>query len=255
VSKPFVHLCLNRPLVVLDCETTGTSARIDRIVEVAAVKFLPDGQRDRYCCRVNPCVSIPPAAVAIHGIRDEDVAQCAPFEAIAVSLARYLRDADLAGFNLKKFDHGFLLAEFERAGIGFSLANRAILDVMELYHRREPRDLSAAVRFYLGRELADSHRALADAYATAAVLDAQIARYADLPKTVPELHACLTEVDLGGRLRREDGRLLLTFGKYVGRSLDEVAALDAAYLRWLLDQTFLPDFRGFVQAALQRASA
>lgn len=224
-------------------------------MEVAPVKFLPEGQRDRYHCRVNPCVSIPPAAVVIHGIRDEDVAECPPFEAVAVPLARFLRDADLAGFNLKRFDLSFLLAEFERAGVGFSLANRAILDVTELYHRREPRDLSAAVRFYLGRERADSHQALADAYATAAVLDAQIARYADLPKTVPELHTCLTEVDLGGRLRREDGRLILTFGKHVGRSLDEVAALDAAYLRWLLDQTFLPDFRGFVHAALQRASA
>ncbi|OAI54381.1 hypothetical protein AYO44_03675 [Planctomycetaceae bacterium SCGC AG-212-F19] len=83
VSKTFVNLRLTRQLVVLDLETTGISAKTDRIVEVAAVKFLPDGERCRYHRRINPGVPIPPAATAVHGIRDEDVADCPPFEAIA----------------------------------------------------------------------------------------------------------------------------------------------------------------------------
>jgi len=162
-----------------------------------------------------------------------------------------LRDADLAGFNLKRFDLPFLLGEFERAGIAFSLANRAVIDVMQIYHQREPRDLTAAVRHFLRRDHEEGHRALADAYATAAVLDAMVARYGDIPRTVAELHAGLTDADLGGQLRREDGRLVLSFGKYAGQTLDEVAALDVSYLRWLLEQTFLPDFRAFVEKALQ----
>ncbi|OAI48268.1 hypothetical protein AYO44_07500 [Planctomycetaceae bacterium SCGC AG-212-F19] len=139
VSKPFVNLRLARALVVLDLETTGMSPKTDRIVEVAAVKFLPDGERCRYHRRINPGVPIPAVATAVHGIRDEDVADCPPFEAVAAVFGRYLRDADLAGFNLKRFDLPFLVTEFERARIGFSLAHR------ELFHRREPRDLPAAV--------------------------------------------------------------------------------------------------------------
>jgi DNA polymerase-3 subunit epsilon len=253
MSKPFTTLLLTRPLVVLDLETTGTTPKTDRIVEVAAVKFMPGGERTRCHKRLNPGIPIPPAATAIHGIRDEDVVGCPPFEAVAVSLARYLRDADLAGFNLKRFDLLFLLGEFERAGIAFSLANRAVIDVMQLYHQREPRDLTAAVRHFLSRDHEESHRALADAYATAAVLDAMVVHYGDLPRTVAELHASLTDADLGGRLRREDGRLVLSFGKYAGLTLDKVAAVDIPYLRWLLEQPCLPDFRAFVEKALQHA--
>jgi hypothetical protein len=67
-----------------------------------------------------------------------------------------------------------------------------VLDAQQIYHRREPRDLSAAVLSYCGREHADARGALADAEATAAVLDAQVARYADLPPTVAALHELLT---------------------------------------------------------------
>src|SRR5262245_53198942 len=70
VSKPFVHLCLVRPVAVIDCETTGTSPKSDRIIEVAALKFFPSGERVRFVRRVNPLVPIPAAATAVHGITD-----------------------------------------------------------------------------------------------------------------------------------------------------------------------------------------
>jgi len=135
--------------------------------------------------------------------------------------------------------------------VHFSLAHRAVIDVMQIYHRHEPRDLAAAVRLYLGREPEGGHRGLADAFATAAVLDRQLARYPDLPRNVADLHSCLTKVDLAGRLRREDGQLVIAFGKHRGRPLAEVVASDPDYLRWLLTQDFLPDFRAILKQALE----
>lgn len=41
------NLILKRPLIFLDCETTGTDTKTDRIVELAMTKILPDGRRDR----------------------------------------------------------------------------------------------------------------------------------------------------------------------------------------------------------------
>ena len=116
-----------------------------------------------------------------------------------------------------------------------------MLDAQRIFHGREPRDLAAAVRFYCGREHADAHDALAAAEATAAVLDAQLARYPDLPRAVGALHASMTDVDIGGRFRTEGERVVFAFGKHLGRPLDEVASQDPGYLRWLLDGDFLDD--------------
>jgi DNA polymerase-3 subunit epsilon len=114
-----------------------------------------------------------------------------------------------------------------------------------------PRDLADAVRKFLGRDHQGAHGALADARATAEFLDRLLACYPDLPRGVDELHVSLTEVDLGDRLRREGDRLLLSFGEYAGRSLEDVARADTGYLAWLRGQQFLPDFKELVARALE----
>jgi len=172
---------------------------------------------------------------------------------IAPGLAHLLEDADLAGFNIRRFDLPILVAEFARTEIEFSVAGRSVLDVQRIYHGREPRDLAAAVKFYCGREHAHAHGALADAEATATILDAQVERYADLPRTVAALHESTTEVDIGGRFRTEEGRVVFAFGKHVGRPLEDVARQDPGYLTWFLDQSFLDDAKALVGKALARA--
>src|SRR5262249_47001369 len=114
------------------------------------------------------------------------------------------------------------------------------------FHRREPRDLTAALRFYCSQQLGQAHQARADVLACAAILDAQLARYPDLPRTVPELHGCLTEVDLAGHFRRHGEQIIFAFGKYLGRALEEVAREDPGYLLWMLGQGFLNDVKQLV---------
>ena len=128
-----------------------------------------------------------------------------------------------------------------------------MLDAQRIYHEREPRDLAAAVRFYCGREHTDAHGALADAEATASILDAQVGHYADLPRTVAALHESMTDVDVAGRFRTDDGRVVFAFGKHRGRPLEEVARQDPGYLTWFLDQDFLDDAKALVGQALVRA--
>ena len=250
MSTPLLHLRLTRPLAFIDCETTGLAPQRDRIVELAVLCCTPDGEQRSSCRRLHPGIPIPPAATAVHGITDEHVADCPSFAHIAASLARLLQPCDLAGFNLTRFDLPLLQAEFRRAGIDFPLANRDLIDVLEIYHQRHPRNLASAVRYYLGHEHGDAHDALADSAATAAVLDALLGSHADLPRTVPELHARFAGVDLAGRLREQDGQLVLTFGKHAGRTLSELAHEQPDYLRWLLTQDFLPDFCAQLQRAL-----
>ena len=136
----FKNLFLNRPLAVIDLETTGTDPKTDRIVEIGVVKIFPDGSRDDRCRRVNPGVPIPEAATAIHGITDADVKDKPAFAILVPGLVRFLDGCDLCGFNLKRFDLRVLIAEFDRAGRRFPWQGRKIVDPLEIFHDRERLD-------------------------------------------------------------------------------------------------------------------
>jgi DNA polymerase-3 subunit epsilon len=144
------NITLERPQAVLDLETTGTDTKIDRIVEVGVLKLSPGGQLDHRTRRVNPAVPIPPEATAIHGVPDDDVADCPAFRAIAPGLARFLDGCDLGGFNILKNDLRLLAAEYNRAGVAFPVAGRKVIDACYIFHQKERRDLTAAYRFYCG---------------------------------------------------------------------------------------------------------
>lgn len=244
------HLSLARPLAVIDLETTGVDPARDRIVELALIKLTPDGRPVVLHQFVNPGGPIPPAATAVHGVGDADVAAAPTFAAVAAGLARFLDGCDLAGFGITSFDLPLLAAEFARAGVGFRVAGRRVLDALDIYRRREPRDLTRAVAYYLGRDHTGAHSALADARAAAEVLDRQVAVYG-LPRDVAALRAALVEVDVARRFRRDAaGRVVFGFGRHAGRPLAGVARADPGYLRWMLGQPFLDDVYGLVRHAL-----
>ncbi len=67
------NITLNRPLAIIDLETTGTDPRNARIVEICILTFLPDGRMQRFITRVHPGIPIPPEATAVHGITNQDV--------------------------------------------------------------------------------------------------------------------------------------------------------------------------------------
>ena len=72
-------LKLSRPLAFFDLETTGINTQSDRIIEIAVVKYLPRGTVREFEHRINPEIPIPPAATAVHGINDADVALAPTF--------------------------------------------------------------------------------------------------------------------------------------------------------------------------------
>jgi DNA polymerase-3 subunit epsilon len=248
-------LRLERPLAVFDLETTGTDPMQDRIVELSVLRLDPDGGRELRTRRINPGRPIPPEASAVHGIRDEDVRDAPSFRQIGRSLLDFLDGADLAGFNVRRFDLPLLEREFRDCGLDLGAAGRRVIDAMTVFHRKEPRDLAAAVGFYLGREHEGAHGAEADVVATLEVLEAQVERYDDVPDDVAALADWL-ERGRGGSgerrrfVRRDDGELLLAFGKHRGRTLREVAASESRYLEWILQSDFPEDDKQLVRDAL-----
>jgi DNA polymerase-3 subunit epsilon len=249
------HLRLIKPLVVFDLETTGTDPASDKIVEICALRVIPDGGTETRTRRLDPERPIPPQATAVHGIRDEDVRGAPTFRKIARSLLEFYDGADLAGFNVLRFDAPLLQREFKECGLEFGLEQRWIVDVMTIFHRKEPRDLSAAVRYYLGRDHEGAHAAEADVVATADVLEAQLERYRDLPRTVEELDLWARGgrpggIDRSGKFVWRRGEAVFAFGKHQGRSLRRVASETPDYLDWIMKSDFPSDTKALVEAAL-----
>ena len=251
------RLALEKPLVFFDLETTGTDPQQDKIVEISALRIAPDGTRESRTRRLNPERPIPAGASAVHGIRDQDVRDEPTFGQIARSLLDFLAGSDLAGFNVRRFDVPLLDREFRGCGLDLGLGQRRVVDAMAIFHRKEPRHLSAAVRFYLERDHAGAHGAEADTEAAAEILDAQLARYDDLPRSVAELEAwCEGQppgaVDRSGKFTWQDGEAVFAFGKHKGKPLREVAERAPDYLSWILGTPdFPPDAKELVSNALK----
>ena len=252
------NIVLDRPLAIFDLETTGVDTKVDRIVEVSVLKLLPGGDHDHRTRRVNPGVPIPPEATAIHGITDDDVAEMPTFRAIAPGLTRYLDGCDLCGFNILKYDLRLLAAEYNRVGAELPIAGRRVIDACYLFHKREPRDLTAAYRFYCDKDHEGAHGAAADVLATLAILDAQVARYADLPRTVAGLHDHCTDpraLDMSGMFGKcDEGTVVFIMGKYKGRSLQDIARTKPDYLHWMIGADYFDDTKILATEALKQAS-
>lgn len=249
------NLTLSRPLAVIDLETTGIDPKADRIVEISILKLAPGQAPDHRTMLINPGVPIPAEATAVHGITDADVAGEPAFSEYAPSVVEFLEGCDLCGYNLRRFDLKLLMAELKRAGQSLALAGRAVVDPLAIYHEREKRDLAAALRFYCDRDHDGAHGAAADVLATVAVLDAQVLRYGDLPRTVADLHALYTDpvaVDFEGCFTRVDGAVVFAFGKYKGQTFDNILTTRRDYLSWMLGQDFYEDTKAVVKEALGR---
>lgn len=259
MSPMDLPLSLDRPLAFVDLETTGLSVHSDRIVELAVLRVSPKGDVTEKVRRFDPGMPIPPEATEIHGIADEDVGDKPPFAARARSLARQLDPCDLAGFNLRRFDLPMLVAEFRRAGIAFDPRGRRLIDAQTIFHREEPRDLSAAARFYLDREHRDAHSALGDIRTTAAVLTAQLEKYPHLPRDLDDLHEYCDEIApfetaVEQWFDGEPGSYVFDRGKHRGRPLRDVARTEPDYLRWMLDADDMhEDVLRIVRSALAEA--
>ena len=104
-----------------------------------------------------------------------------------------------------------------------------------------------------------AYAAEADVLAALLVLDGQVERYTDLPRTISELHDAMEYpevVDPDGKLvRREDGVIVFAFSDHSGKSVDDVARTDPGFLQWVIRKDFSDEVKAVVRDALERARA
>lgn len=243
-------LGLQRPLVAVDVETTGKSPKVDRIVQLAAVKIWPDGHVVEVNTVFNPQRPIPEGASKIHGIYTLDVERALPFEALALDIASLFEGSDICGYNAR-FDCNMLAEEFIRAKVRWVPGE--IVDPFRIFMLKETRTLSDASRFYLAEPLSNAHDAIFDIRATVRVLYAQLLMYPDLPRTVEGLSQLFKDQETASKVGKTDeGAPCLLFGKHANVPLSRVPE---DYLKWMLqpkDQEFSPGIKSIIVAELKR---
>lgn len=268
-----MRLNLTKPLVVFDLETTGLDLVNDRIIQISYVKVSPgdkEGEEERKSIFVNPGKPIPALVQQLTGITDDMVKDAPTFKQVAKQLADSFTGCDFAGFNSDRFDVPMLAEEFLRAGVDFDFSKCRLIDAQNIFHKREPRNLAAAYRFYTGHKMEDdfrAHRADQDAEATYRVLMGELDKYD--PANVEEPSLALANdmdvlakesrmnnnVDFAGRMVWEDVKdksgntvtdkdgnpvrhEVFNFGKYKGHVVTDVLHRDPGYYSWMLNADF-----------------
>lgn len=183
------------PVAFVDTETTGTDAKVDRVIEVGIVIGRGGQVVDRKSWLINPGVPIPKEASDVHGITDDDVRDKPAFAAVAAEIRQAFEAALPAAYNAA-FDRGFIHAEFTRIGGLTGALPPALRDdviwvdplvlARELFKGQGESRALGAVAERLGVTLTNAHRATDDAEAALEVLYA-LSRDARVPATYAAL--------------------------------------------------------------------
>ncbi len=254
-----MELNLKRPLLFFDIESTGLNIPTDGIIELSFVKVFPGGEERIKTWKVLPWdyvgkrqIHINDKASEVNGIKDEDLKGCPKFYEVIDEVIEWLEDCDLAGFNSTKFDLPMLAEEMERVrvhmhrDIPIDLHEKKMVDVQNIYHLMEPRNLKAAYRFYCGgKDFENAHTAEADTIATYEVLKGQLDKYEGSLKNDVDSLASIgahKTVDYAGRLLyNEGGEPIISFGKHKGRSARDVYSSEPSYFNWIFQGDFTLD--------------
>lgn len=230
---------LTRPIIFFDVESTGTDPAKDKIVKLSALRSSPSIQDAWLNAEFNPGFKMSDQVIAVHGITNEECELYPPFATHAKAIHGFFKGCDLGGYNLRNFDIPILWEELYRCGIEWDLDGTHVVDVGNIFKLKEPRTLSAAMKFYCGVDHEGAHNAKSDVLATKLVLDGQLKRYADMAEfdvpALAEFSKMDQRIDLAGKIVRDkDGDPSYAFGKCKGMKVSQ----DTSYAEWMLKSDF-----------------
>lgn len=242
----------NRPIAFFDYETTSADPATARIVQIALV--ITDRNfnvlHGPFQTLVNPEIPIDPRATEVHHITDDMVATAPTFATFAPQLFDWLDPCDWGFYNGIKFDAAITVEEFARVGIDINPYNRQLIDPCQVFFKKEPRDLTAALKFYTGETMEDAHEALADIMATVKVAKAQVERYEDI-NSVDDIYNIIEPekmCDLGGKFVLKDGEPAFAFGPHIGKLIKE----EKSFLTWMMGKDFAKTTKDYITKFLEQ---
>jgi DNA polymerase III subunit epsilon len=173
----------NLTVVVVDVETTGWLRDRAELTEIGAVRLTAGELTGEFCSLIRPARPIPADIITLTGITEAMVSQAPPAPAALRAFLAFAGDCVLVAHNTG-FDLGFLTAASAACGLAwphFPVLDTASLARLLLGPDQVPDCRLATLAAYFSARTAPSHRALADARATADVLTGLLALAAGDP--------------------------------------------------------------------------
>lgn len=256
-----LNLNLNKPIVFLKVATTGMrpldekGVQGDRIIEISITKIDTDRTVKNGTKLVNPERSIPAEATAINGITDAMVSSQPTFREIAANLYTFIGDADIAGFSIANFDLRFLIEEFNRVGIPFTIFGRKIIDISNIYNQMESRDFRSAARIFAGEILTEEPiSSQTTNNISISILNGMVNAFSSDERFVNPNPVSLHEnfnntkaLDVHKYIvLNSDGKPVFGVGKYKGRLISEILPHDSTYCDWCINVSDFPADTKFI---------
>jgi DNA polymerase III epsilon subunit family exonuclease len=172
MSRDEINLLLQKPLVVLDTETTGFYFdRGDEIIELAAEKVLNGEVVGTFHQLIKPSGFIPPEATAVHGLTQDYVTANGFWPSqVFPEFEQFISEAVLVGHNIRRFDWPFIAAHFMK--LELPVPKNDLLDTLELSRRylSLPNHKLGTIASHFNISYAGAHRANVDVAITRQVL-------------------------------------------------------------------------------------
>lgn len=145
----------------IDIETTGTSPKSRRIIEVAIIIWQNGKILETFDTLLQPDCSIPPIITSITGIDDQMVAHAPRFADVANKIESLLDSTIFVAHNAR-FDYGFIKNEFLRLGQNFNAKTCCTVKLARLLFPDFSKFNLGFLSEYFEINLDNHHRALAD---------------------------------------------------------------------------------------------
>ena len=243
-------------ILYLDTETTGVDTETAHVCEVAFLLstyegFERDPEKDIIIQElILPPEPVPPEASAVHHITNGMLAGKPALEDISERIREIANKADYISAHNLPYDLAILKRQlpdiFGKIGEGMKL------DSLRLARHIWPSIPSHALqvlryRFNLDAHIAgDAHRAMFDTELVRSLIE-YILRMDLVTKDSWENLAAYTRSALEVKI--------FSFGKYRGKLVEDIAAQDTDYIRWLLRQKWIPaDYPDLYHTLLDRTS-
>ncbi|MBM01320.1 MAG: hypothetical protein CL762_01175 [Chloroflexi bacterium] len=181
----FVNLV--NPIVFLDLASTSLDLNSARILRISTIKILPDSTKIFVTNLINPGIKISQEATKIHGINDKILENEKPFSNYSESISKHLKGCDLVGFGIKRYSLPLLRKEFRKSKTFFSIKNRSVIDLMNIYHRVEPRDYKSAYKRFSRNKISNYYDSRGRVEGMIEIMIGQMKEFAEIPKSITEI--------------------------------------------------------------------
>lgn len=221
--------------VIFDLETTGLDREKDQIIQFAGIKINKETNKivDQKNLYIQPIgnYNISIQSFFKHGIKATMLVDKPYFKDVAKELFEFFNDSDIITYNGVSFDIPFLVNEFKKCGIDFTVTNVDCYDAFLEEKRRNGNTLEDTYKRYKGKSMEDAgltaHDALSDVKATYSVFVAQQRNQSYGPEQIFGDDNVISMKEFNNELCP-----CFNVGKYKNLSIGFVQSIDKNYLNW-----------------------